>query len=221
MGVYLRVDEPRTPWANTVAYYPLTANANDYSWNGYNATNYYATFSETNGGYFWTVESRLQLPSMTIWQTFTISCWVKLPNWQPQWYKELDIYFDRSGSYRNLLFSCVENWFYCYNWNNATSHSAKTVSATFWTWWNNIILSKNGTSYSIYKNWVLLETFTSSYNISIPWWNNTVYIWHSSNDTAEYSEQWYIKDYIIENKARTADEISDYYNQTKWDYWIS
>lgn len=26
---------------------------------------------------------------------------------------------------------------------------------------------------------------------------------------------------IIENKARTATEISDYYDQTKWDYWIS
>jgi hypothetical protein len=208
------------PWANTIAYYPLTANANDYSGNGYNATNYGGTFSEENWCYFWIAASRLVLPSMTIWQTFTISAWIKLPNWQPTWNLELDIYREWEYSYRNIFYSCVAWWIACHTWNNGTSSNAKTVSATFWTWWNNIILSKNWTSYSIYQNGVLLETFSSAYNISIPWWSTPTNIWHDVNSTSEYSAFWYIKDHIIEDKARTAQEVADYYNSTKSNYGL-
>ena len=208
------------PGENTIVYYPLTENANDYSGNGYNATNYEGTFSTQNWCYLWTITSRLELPSMTIWQTFTISAWLKLPNWQPTWDKEFDIYYDWSGSYRNILYRCNAWWIDCYTWNNRTSHNAKTVSVAFWTWWDNIILSKTWTSYSIYLNGNLLGTFSSAYNVSIPWWSNSINIWHVSYSTSSSSAFWYVKDYIIEDKSRTVQEVADYYNQTKSNYWL-
>ena len=208
------------PGENTIVYYPLTENANDYSGNGYNATNYEGTFSTQNWCYLWTITSRLELPSMTIWQTFTISAWLKLPNWQPTWDKEFDIYYDWSGSYRNILYRCNAWWIDCYTWYNRTSHNAKTVSVAFWTWWDNIILSKTWTSYSIYLNGNLLGTFSSAYNVSIPWWSNSINIWHVSYSTSSSSAFWYVKDYIIEDKSRTVQEVADYYNQTKSNYWL-
>jgi hypothetical protein len=214
------VEEKWKPWANTVAYYPLTANANDYSGNWYNATNNGGTFSTANWWYFGTDTARITLPSMTIWQTFTISCWVKFPDWQPTWNKSFELYYDRIYSYRNIIFQCSAWWFDCYTGNNWTSHNVKSVSASFWTWWNNIILSKSWTTYSIYKNWVLVETFTSPYNVSIPWWNNTIEIPHLSYNTEEYSAYGYLKDYIIENVAWSSQDVSDYYNLVKSKYWL-
>lgn len=222
IGDHYQIYPKWTPWANTIAYYPLTENANDYSGNWLNATNYEGTFSTQNWCYLWTIVSRLELPSMTIWQTFTINVWIKLPNWQPTWDQEFNIYYDWSGSHRNILYRCSAWWIDCYTWNNSTSQNIKTVSTTFWTWWNNIILSKTWTFYSIYLNGNLLETFSSAYNVSIPWWSNTIFVWHTSSSTSQHSAFWYIKDHIIENKARTAQEIADYYNQTKASYlWFN
>ena len=208
------------PNKNTVAYYPLTANANDYSGNGYNATNNGGTFSEENWWYFSSAYSRINLPSMNIWQTFTVSWWIKLPNWQPTWEQEFNTYRDWSGSHRNLLFWASASWIRGLNGNNSTSSNSKIISATFWTWWNNIVLSKSWTSYSVYMNWTLLETFTG-YDVSIPWWYNTVQIPHDDAATSVYTAPWYLKDLIIENKARTAQEVSNYYDRSKWNYWIS
>lgn len=211
-----------TPWANTVAYYPLTSNANDYSWNGYNATNYSATFSETDGGYFWTYTSRLQLPSMTIWNIFTISSWVKLAS-VPTGDQEFDIYYDWSAAYRNILYRLGTNKIDCWTGNNGSSHDASiTASLSQWTTRHNYILVKNWTSINIYKDWSTTPILskTSSYNPSIPWWWNTVCVWHSTWWSASYSVSWYIKDYIIEKGIWSTTQISDYYNSTKSNYWL-
>lgn len=209
-----------TPWANTVVYYPLTANANDYSWNWYNATNNGGTFSEANWWYFSTDTSRITLPSMTIWQTFTISAWMKLPNWQPTWTEEFDFYYDWSYLHFTLLYGASATGINIYPWNWGSGAQTKQISATFWTWWNNIVLSKSWTTYSVYQNWTLLETFTSSYNPSIPWWYNTVEFPHTAWHTAGYSAYWYMKDYIIENVAWSSSDVQDYYNLVKSNYWL-
>jgi hypothetical protein len=161
----------------------------------------------------------LQLPSASIWQIATISLWVKFPNWI-SWSKELKFYSDWDGSHRNMIAGCWASIIYFSTWNNWTSQNDFSVSSSLWTWWNNIILIKNWTSQEIFVNWVSIWTHTSTYNSSLPWWSNTTYIWHPSTDSDSKSAYWYVKDYIIENKARTSDEIAKYYKQTKWNYWL-
>ena len=139
------------PWANTIAYYPLTANANDYSGNWYNATNSGVTFSETNWWYFSAVKNRIELPSMTIGNVFTISVWTKVTS-ALSWDQEFNFYYDRNYYNRNLLFRYSASWVDWFTWNNSTSNDIWTVSTSPWTWWNNIILVKNWTSLTIYKN---------------------------------------------------------------------
>ena len=234
MGVYLYpsgtetelknayIGYAREPWANTVAYYPLTTNANDYSWNGYNATNYDGTFSTQNWCYLWTILSRLELPSMTIWNSFTISCWVKLAS-VPTGDQEFNIYYDWSWPARNILYRLAANKIDCYTGNNSTSQDISiTASLSPWTTWHNYILVKNWTSINIYKDWssTPILSKTSSYNPSIPWWLNTVFIWHASNSTLQYSAFWYIKDYIIEKSNRSTTDIPNYYNSVKDSYWL-
>lgn len=212
--------QSRTPWANTVAYYPLTINANDESWNGYDATSYDATFSSSDGAYFGTATARLELPSMTIWQIATISVWIKTPNWITG-NQEYKLYVDWSYNNRNMLYRFTSSSLDCWTWNNTTSQNNYGVPESPWTWWNNYILVKNWTSLTLYKNWVSIWTHTSPYNTSIPWWNNTISLPHQWTDTSEYSALGYLKDYIIEDVARTAQEVSDYYDLTKAYYWIS
>lgn len=207
------------PWANTVAYYPLTSNADDDSWNGYNATNYGATFSETNWAYFGAVRNRLELPNMTVGNVFTISLWAKVTS-NLSWDQEFNFYYDRSYYNRNLLFRYSASWTDVYTGNNAYNQDSWTASTSPWTWWNNIILVKNWTSLNVYKNWTSIWTHTG-YDVSIPWWSNTVCVWGTVSAWSSGYKEWYIKDYIIENVARTAQEVADYYNLTKWNYWIS
>ena len=56
---------------------------------------------------------------------------------------------------------------------------------------------------------------TSSFNTNWTWY----WLWGlRSNDT---TKQIAFSEYIIENKERTSQEVSDYFNQTKSLYWIS
>ena len=207
------------PWSNTVAYYPLTENANDYSWNWYNATNIWATFS-SDWAYFWTYDKRISLPTMTIWQIATINLWVKTPDWLT-WVKDFSLYFDRSSSYRNILFWLATSWVVWNTWNNSTTQHNFIISEKFWTGWTNMVLVKTWTTVTIYQNWTQIWTDSGWYNVTLPWWRNTVTIWHNTLMTSDtQAAVWYLKDYIIENRVWTSTEVSNYYNQTKSNYWL-
>ena len=56
MGVYIWTGtpwpEPRTPWANTIAYFPFKDDILDHSWNGTSLTNT-QYFSKDTIGYNW------------------------------------------------------------------------------------------------------------------------------------------------------------------------
>lgn len=156
---------------------------------------------------------------MTIWTVFTISCWAKLTS-NPTTNQEFEFYFDWSTSYRNLIFRLRYNTFDCWTWNNSTSqNTTATYSMSDFTTWHNYILTKNWTSIKIYKDWILVASWTSPYNVSIPWWRNTVTLAHNSMmDWSSKWSPWYLKDYIIEKKDWTQSEITNYYNKTKNHY---
>jgi hypothetical protein len=78
---------------------------------------------------------------------------------------------------------------------------------------------RNGTTRYVYKNWVLFfSQNANSINIIQNSWEVMRIGLHSSTNTQWY--QSYMSDFILESKARTAQEISNYYNKTKSNYWL-
>lgn len=66
-----------------------------------------------------------------------------------------------------------------------------------------------------YENGVLVKTTTAP-SIDVTWWP-----WMSMWAFATNNTSWSVGNLIVEDKAWTLQEIQDYFNQTKWDYWIS
>ena len=204
------IGEVWTPWSNTVAYYPLKENANDYSWNSKNLNNNWLTFwtysgvtcASSSGNY-----AQLSLWTYTTYSTLTVSIWHNPTTTTPIRYA-----FGFGGSVDMGI------------WNNGVTYYAsgsQYFDQAIWVTanqWTNIIVTVNWSTWNIYKNWSLYTTRTD-------WWNvvaNSIAIW--TNSSASYPQNnrfyGYLSNAIIENKTRTAQEVANYYNQTKSDYWL-
>lgn len=220
MWVYIWTDE-WAPWANTVAYYPLnsTTTVNDMSWNNKNLTNY-------NNVPFWTYQwvscasfngssQYLGLwAKFTLWNTYTVLSWY----WHNSWNNGM-VYCQWASS---SLYPSLWLWYWV-NSSKVSVHSwtggsntriTSTVSSNNWKWVLWVFVFNNGTA-RLYEN----NTQTVSGSLSAPWtWWENFYVW--------MWRAWYnyfsglISNLIIENKARTAQEISNYYNSTKSKYWL-
>lgn len=198
-----------TPWANTYMYRPLLSNANDGSWNNRNGTvngtvtwNSWAVFA-----WSWQISSPLNsMPT-----NFTISCWVnKAQNSTSEqvlfakWWSSTErwrfaMLYDGSGNLkvRNTPSERGSSWVTVWNYGYNTLH--------------NVIYVKDGLTIKVYVNWSLATTVwyyqwydDTRYYLGIWWWSST-----------QRNFYWTIKDFIVENKARTTQEVQDYYNQTK------
>lgn len=205
------------PWANTIAYYPLdsTNTVNDLSGNNYNLTNTNTTFG-TNAwvscASFNGSNSKL---TTTIWtlpqwaNARTMSLWVYDIGWVDRcimWY-----WANRTKWWCFVLNygSSTEGYILTPYYDDLYSYITTTSTWMLLTW------TYDGTNFKVYINGELVGT---SNNITlVTSWTNFE-IWNPYN-THYY--KWYASNAIIENKARTAQEISDYYNQTKSLYWIS
>ena len=202
------------PWANTIAYYPLTADYNDHSWNGYNITTVWASQIWT---YQWVKcldinNSKLIVSSIDAMTTYSEYTWLFYAYWTSNWY---EIQFSAAGSWG-------WNWPSFRSWNSNEirwwnpSNTYTTFSSTYCphnTWFLFALVVRSG-SWIIYcnNNSSTIKTWVSSPS------NNagTLNIWAVNNQGC----YGYLSNLIIEKKARTAQEISDYYNNTKSNYWL-
>lgn len=86
----------------------------------------------------------------------------------------------------------------------------------------NLVFTYNYTSrqYIWYINWSSDLSWTLSAQYSVP--TTTWYIWALANapTNSGYRYIWKLSEFIIEDKARTAQEIANYYNQTKSKYGL-
>lgn len=218
------------PWANTLWYYTFDdQNANqitDFSWNNRNLTwgtmpsyalvdwtNYAGNYRNVSSGYapnysnFWALDG-----------DFTMLVWVK-PTSSSQSYVN-SLYYNM-GQYREHQISIIWNYnsgqfeyfdYYDPGWAGVTKRTAiKTWAST--NIWYLIGYTRNGTSVITYCDWIAWNTIT---------WNNStiskwLWLW-SSNGWDRF--KWQIWDCVIEDKARTAQEVADYYNLTKWNYGL-
>lgn len=243
MGVYLRVDQQWwKPWANTVLYLPLDWDVVDYSSAGRTFTvlgswtsawtpvfttvqwtKKCASFTATNintSDWFAYTTDVTWIP--TSWN-MTISFWMNWWGTVPTEGAPGSNYYQEMVSYRTdtgYTWMCMMKE----NTNVIMFHGSAQENSTFtptvWTWYNITYTVDSWTCY-IYKDWV--QIYTDSY---IYWsWANKLCLWwwYNNNPSKNYREEaykWKLADVIIENVAWTSQEISDYYNLTKWNYGL-
>lgn len=222
MGVYIHTDE-WLPTSTTVAYYPLTtiSTVNDQSGNNRNLTNNWATFWT----YGWADCMRLNSSSSylqwNIWDisqySHTISIWAYKTWW--------------GGGYpltQRWLWDSNHKW-----WVELIQRSSNYIRYAFWfddldspnnysTWaWHNVVLQYNKSSNSqiMYIDWTKVGERSCTYTHTIYSTTNFVI---GKDVPLSSSEYWngYLSNYIVESKLRTAQEIANYYNSTKSNYWL-
>lgn len=216
-----------TPWANTIAYYPLTSSStvNDMSWNGYDLTNnWWVTF----GVYWWvdcasfnsTARNALVCQN-NIWttlsgnQAFTYSCRIYIAGNRS---KEANIIsINANNNHEDRALTIMTNgtirWYIA---SNSASFVYTPVVSTSQRYY--LTMTQWDGTLSIYLNWVFSQS--TPCNWTSAWESSNNYFGIAPQYPSNASILWYVSNVIVEDKARTAQEVSDYYNQTKWKYWL-
>ena len=212
------------PWANTVWYRPLQNDCKDYSWNWYDGTwnspSYTQSWTTINVAYFnW---SYIDLSNFRITEdNTTINVWVK-SNSTNTWQEVFDATWGSTGN-------SVTYFWYNWPWDVSNQYwmqhaynggSYAKVYTSWWPFqdvWKNICVVMNTSGVKIYMNWVL-QTTTSTLSWQMNWTPNASIWWRKYWNTNFF--RWYISEFIWENKNRTDEEILNYYNKTKKNYWL-
>lgn len=224
------------PWANTVAYRPLnsTTTVKDQSWNNYNLTQTGGSFGTYNGvncfyngggttGYF-TLTSGAKIPSGNASRTILMRTNIPETNYNYQRYF-IEYWRHQDGDavfIENHRPSSSSSYFRCSAgfWNSGYATTTDSYLSLN-TWYSFAFVYSN--TMNLYVNGTLAKStsptrtinttaISSSYPLRIMKW--------ATSTSNNYQVRWYISEVIIENKARTADEILAYYNQTKGNYWL-
>lgn len=210
------------PWANTLAYYPLEENTNDYSgnWHNWTPTNItYTTLASWKKVSVYTQGSSI-LNIGTIWwvyPNFTASIWIKF-SWNNS-AKARIWCIDGTNSWRTLLQPRKNTSWYIeistYNGSTET-HQSLWISPSDWK--NFVVTLNSGVLYG-YLNGVYVASMNSKYG---GWSQSLSYPSSIGSESGSATNWWgwYMSEAILESKTRTAQEISDYYNSTKANYWL-
>lgn len=209
------------PWANTLLYYPLTENLADASghWNTWTMT-WTCSFNSSTGIHV-TWKSSNYVTWMSIWvnarNTFTLNVWCKYDS-VASWVQTLWGNSSNTQNYQAMKEELV-SWDGLYIWCSVWSTNVwgKVGETSVATTFHNICVIANWTTYKFYFNGVLKKQTTNSGSVNNYW---TMNLWYDNYYTSGRAANGYIKDYIVESVARTEQEVLDYYNWTKWDYWL-
>ncbi len=207
------------PWANTIAYYPLETDANNSYWTLWNGTLSWSTsFVVSNNttvllcSAWWL----LTIPNHTFlysWYTIVFRCkYATYSNYRPH-------YLDIQSSNKTIFSSQHYSW-----WTNSLIYSdypsySPTNNVQGFSpnqWVMNTLVVSNGKLYYYFNTnlvWSKTDTGISS-DIAI----NKYYLWPWFEDSWNYGV--YLSNVIIENKSRTAYEITEYYNRSKAKYGL-
>ena len=214
------------PTVNTLLWYPLETNANDYSgrWQHLTPGSWItfgtyggiqcASFNETtnaiiSGNVTWlSLGNGPRTTSVWIYQTrvksssYYVSYWTKR-KWQ--WWAIIG-QNQATLTGAGYLISC-----FSVSWNAndvATGLSYYVINS-----WVNIVSTSNGNNVKLYVNGELATT--KEMELINTQWSNVMFGATQSNDTFP----WYMSNVIIEDYEWTATQIADYYNWMKTKYW--
>lgn len=228
-------DNKWQPWANTLVYRPVDWDMKDYSWNWYDLqwspTSYETLSSWLKVWVFdWNVNPRPwniypnTAPILQVTQhntnNFTVSFWINVVTFTTETWI---MYVQWTGSYQ-AFYWLVNNtntfrfWLGNWAWSDFAFKDFNTTNSA--NTWYHIVFVYDYNSWSpyvkCYKDNVLLDTInTNAFNNWNAWDCWTIMYSHYDNSCKKIS-RW-----IIEDKVRTAQEVSDYFDSTKADYWIS
>jgi len=209
------------PWSNTLLYMPFKTDLLDHSWNWVSFTNSWGVTIQNGAAYF-TGSNYLyskSFNSISSYQTnCTISVWFK--NTSSTNAERTAIHQFYYGSWKYYWYSlwCRSDWKIMVQ--NTYTGSVDWTQPSYWTTqrWNVVLVRDNPSK--IYINWVLYQNGNTNDKSSLYSW---IWIWWSmryNGDMWEYKWIWYISEVIIEWKKWTAQEVLNYYNQTKSTYWL-
>ena len=226
MNIYVWNNE-WLPGENTLVYYPLTSTTtvNDMSGNNRNLTNSWVTFWTYAGvdcAYFPRSNSKKLYWTLPLsWtQNFTFNVWINRQwktfyehgNWQivdlwNPWTNYVQFWIginDDSNKYVAWT-----------RWNDKTASTTNTTNT-----WNMVTVTHQSWTVKMYVNWTLIINDTISFNVANT--NFTVWSFQSGIDsqTDYFAYYWYMSKLICESSIWTAQEVSDYYNSTKSNYWL-
>lgn len=201
--IYIRVKAWWKTWANTIAYFPLEDDTLDVMGN--------YSFSES-----WTKE--------TIWYTYGDKSNNVTITWTDTTVRFISYYAQlKSISAGNRFLWLINWWAMRYQLYSSATGSDRFViyndsdgritssEQTLNDWWNLFTYGVDSSgNYAAYLNGSLAMSGTVSQKI----WTNYISTIVSMNLTATVS------DVLLESAPRSAQEISDYYNDTKAIYWL-
>lgn len=205
------------PWANTTLYLPLNWNITD----PHNQVTYSWVWTSS----FDTWSTGVQAANLT-WSN-AINLWASTDF--EQWTGEMTVLFwfttsspstnqvcefrNSSAYYFGMEIYSSKLRFICKNSSASESWISWTTTLTSWTKYLAVLTMKENWQAILYLNWNV-ETTINIWTFQTYSFQNWQYIGSSRGWNGAFW-RWMIKDFIIENRERTAQEISDYYNQTK------
>lgn len=227
------------PWANTVLYLPLDWDVVDYSSAWRTFTVYWPSASvgtpvfdtlanwkkvadftasnDANSNRFAFTSDVTGIP--TSWD-LTLSYWMN-QTWITNGYQNIVAMRDYAGgtyywSWMTWTGLSSDNRLF---WHGQSSYYT-SFQPTAWTWYNIVCVVDNGTCY-VYKDRV--QIYTSSYTYGQNVSQKLCLCGYYYPNNPSYRSETYngkLSEVIIENVARTAQEVTDYYDQTKANYWL-
>ena len=207
----------RKPWVNTIAYYKLETNANDFSWNWFNLSQSWTVnfwkYQNVNCAYFdW-------------WYLYrTIS---SLPQWSSDRTVSLFVYITKTKAWIFLRWnsSNSQKFWYYYSWEN---WQCLVWTAYMWTdiksttnllnWRHHIVCTVESSVRKIYIDWQLNQTLNKSGATNTNWTNFEIWRLDWASD---YPYKSYQSNMIIEKGAWSLSYIQRYLWKMKSKYWIS
>ena len=202
----------RTPVDNTVAYFPFKENFNDYKWtrtltvNDCTITDWTAKVNSQN--------SYMKLSTPVWWSVVTVNMWYYY-NWLSTWWQWNTLLAKEWWTYHHMLIPAVSSSWVVWQIGSYNSNWRPwNITLQQWKWYN-IVMIKDWTNEKIYVNKELVLEDTASFD------NNANPIWFISNYNTNQTQwaQGNLSEIIFEDKVWTKEEIDDYFEASKIDYW--
>lgn len=214
--------------SRTLLYLKLENNVTDSSWNNVSVSSSWISYSTAGDKYYaeLTSTSGYIKPTATLAQQigtwdYTVSCYFTAVNQynksEASW-----IFWDWYDSWSPRPWICVrysrggEIW-----WKeNGSGGTSFLTACSQNTWHYQAYVRKNWVCYC-YLDGVYVWQHSNSVNLASPWVNKFYILNRSDYSAQRWASTWpRISEVIFENVAWTQQQVTDYYNLTKWNYWL-
>lgn len=207
------------PWDNTLLYLPLESDTNDYSWNSRNWTPTSVTFTTVG----WVPSAHVDTSGKIALPVWFISASESKATVSFLYYVWSTTTSARRTfmEFRNIYTTCsiqinanTTNVSWGYIWDQLSA--ANTAQKR-----NHIVITWDINWINMYMNWSLVSTMTGS---ATPRRNSTqtdynVQYVMNGRDGDKWVN-WNMREYILENIKRSAEDVSKYYQRIKSKLWI-